>query len=63
MFGSLNKNVDIQFSAYNTFLEKHESGTLLDKRTNNQIIEMPFAANKPKGLKRIKQSNSQCEIA
>ena len=44
----VNKNVDIKFSAHDTFLELLSSGTLKAK-----IIYKPLRARQPKGLNRI----------
>jgi hypothetical protein len=43
-----NQNVDIKFSAHDTFLEKHSSGTLKIRRLESQAISS-FGSNKTKG--------------
>ena len=50
-----NKNVDIKFSAHDSFLQKLSSGTLKLKIFENQIILKYLGARKPKlkGLNRI----------
>jgi hypothetical protein len=57
----VNKNVDIQFSSHDSFLEQTSTGTLLVKRLKSQIIERSLGASAPKGISRI-ANMGECRI-
>ena len=48
-----NRNVDINFSAHDAFLESPSSGTLKIEKLEHHIILKSFGAIRPKGLNRL----------
>ena len=53
MSNGYNRNVDINFSAHDAFLESPSSGTLKIEKLEHHIILKSFGAIRPKGLNRL----------
>jgi hypothetical protein len=55
-----NTNVDIKFSAHESFLEEDSLGMLQIERLESQIIKNTLETSKPKGLNRVSKICYRC---